>query len=244
MIYEPKGRAKEYAELACNIYHGCDHGCTYCFAPSVLHIAQEDFHASVAPRGSLIDIEADAGRFFVEGFRDPVLLCFTCDPYSPGAFAYDPWTRQCIEAIHRGGLPVTILTKGGMRALSDVDILTDRDTLATTLTLLQTDALQYEPHAAPTTQRISMLRVAKKLGIRTWASFEPVIDAQQTLALIREAAPYLDMAKIGKLNYGPTPKPIDWCEFGRQAEELCQELGLAYYLKRDLREAMMGDMHE
>lgn len=35
-IYEPSGAAKEYGDLAINIYTGCPHGCFYCFAPSVL----------------------------------------------------------------------------------------------------------------------------------------------------------------------------------------------------------------
>lgn len=29
-IYEPKGKAKEYGDLALNIYTGCSHGCFYC----------------------------------------------------------------------------------------------------------------------------------------------------------------------------------------------------------------------
>ena len=36
-IYEPKGKAKEYGDLAINIYTGCPHYCFYCFAPNVLH---------------------------------------------------------------------------------------------------------------------------------------------------------------------------------------------------------------
>ena len=30
-IYKPSGRAAEYAKLACNLYTGCNNGCTYCF---------------------------------------------------------------------------------------------------------------------------------------------------------------------------------------------------------------------
>ena len=33
-IYEPRGAAKEYGDLALNIYTGCPHRCFYCFAPS------------------------------------------------------------------------------------------------------------------------------------------------------------------------------------------------------------------
>ena len=32
-IYETSGRAREYRELACNLYVGCDHACRYCYVP-------------------------------------------------------------------------------------------------------------------------------------------------------------------------------------------------------------------
>lgn len=36
IIYEPQGKAKEYADRACNLYNGCTHGCSYCVAPGTL----------------------------------------------------------------------------------------------------------------------------------------------------------------------------------------------------------------
>jgi DNA repair photolyase len=30
-IYEPKGKAREYAPLALNLYESCPHGCKYCY---------------------------------------------------------------------------------------------------------------------------------------------------------------------------------------------------------------------
>ena len=36
IIYEPSGKAREYAQLAANLYEGCDHRCTYCFGPKAL----------------------------------------------------------------------------------------------------------------------------------------------------------------------------------------------------------------
>ena len=36
IIYEPKGRAREYAALAANLYNTCSHGCRYCYAPAAM----------------------------------------------------------------------------------------------------------------------------------------------------------------------------------------------------------------
>ena len=54
-IYEPAGRAKEYGDLALNIYTGCPHECFYCFAPNVLHKTREAFHADVQPRPGIVE---------------------------------------------------------------------------------------------------------------------------------------------------------------------------------------------
>lgn len=42
--------------------------------------------------------------------------------------------------------------------------------------------------------------------------------------------------KIGKLNYHPSG--INWAQFGREAERVCRERGLDYYIKDGLRKEM------
>lgn len=47
---------------------------------------------------------------------------------------------------------------------------------------------------------------------------------------------FVNRVKIGKLNYYPSE--INWADFGRRAEELCQKLGVDYYIKDSLRKEM------
>lgn len=54
-IYKPKGAAREYGDLALNIYTGCPHRCFYCFAPRVLHRDKEQFHGIVEPRKGIVE---------------------------------------------------------------------------------------------------------------------------------------------------------------------------------------------
>ncbi len=134
VIYETTGRAREFSELACNLFDGCEHGCVYCFAPSVLHKDRTDFsHPKI--RVTAYDIIGNATKLAKQGERRNVLFSFTCDPYTP-IEQKTQLTRKCIKALHESGLNVTILTKGGLRSMRDFDLLTPKDAYATTLTSL------------------------------------------------------------------------------------------------------------
>lgn len=70
----------------------------------------------------------------------------------------------------------------------------------------------------------------------------PVVDADNVLCCILGCAEFFDKVKIGKLNYWPSE--INWAEFGRKVEKLCQSLGLEYYIKDSLRAEMEADHDE
>jgi DNA repair photolyase len=82
VIYEPKGRAREYSELACNLYHGCTHGCLYCYAPVCMRTTGEDWHSKAEPRAHVLaKLEKDAAA--LSGDSRKILFCFLSDPYQP-----------------------------------------------------------------------------------------------------------------------------------------------------------------
>lgn len=227
-IYEPKGKAKEYGDLAINIYTGCPHNCYYCFAPSVLHVNKDKFHGMVEPRKGIV--EAVRKQLEKEQITGKLIhLCFTCDPYPTG---YDSTaTREIIRLLKDSGNHVQILTKGdGSR---DFDLLDGEDWYGITLDGNRVRTADFDE--APLFRYDRMIR-AHQRGIKTWVSFEPVIDADNVLGMIRDVAPYADKVKIGKLNYYPSA--INWAEFGRKAEDMCNKLGLDYYIKDSLRAEM------
>ena len=229
-LYTPKGRAKEYGDMAINIYTGCPHRCYYCFAPSVLRKDRETFHSCVEPRTGIV--EATKRQIEKEGITGKLIhLCFTCDPYPMG---YDTTpTREIIKAIKDSGNHVQILTKGDGK--QDFNLLDCDDWYGITLT--GTDH-RYEPYAEDEEMRLMALVEANEQGISTWVSCEPVLYPTRILRYI-ESAPWVDKWKIGKLNYHPSN--INWHDFGHKAEALCIKLGRNYYIKDDLRKAMEGD---
>ncbi len=236
IVYETKGRAREYCELSANLYTGCDHGCVYCYAPDVLQRNRSDFHSFVVPRTDIIHkLTQDAQSIQCRGETRQTLLCFACDPYCHANVA-KKITSQAIKVLHHYGLPVCVLTKGGMRAYHDIHEFGPRDSFACTLTTLNpTESVKWEPRAALPADRIEALAEFHRRGIPTWVSLEPVLDPAWTLDIIRATHTVVDQYKIGVLNYHPKAATIDWSKFARNAVSLIESLGGRYYLKQDLR---------
>lgn len=222
-IYKPKGAALEYCDWALNIYKGCPHACFYCYCPKVLHKDPKEFFSGAEARKNIVE----EVRKQVEGEKivdRTIHLCFAGDPY-PTGWDSTP-TREIIKILKDSGNHVQILTKGDGRR--DFDLLDGEDWNGVTI-----DGLGPEMTFV---REIEALREARKSGIRTWVSFEPVVDVDNVMQAIRLYHPIFDKVKIGKLNYYPSEN--NWKEFGEEVEELCKKVGLEYYIKNSLRMEM------
>ncbi len=230
-IYQPKGRAREYGELALNLYRGCSHRCTYCYAPQMLHMSREDF-SNPQPRPSIIEeLKKSAPNY---AGRE-VFLCFTCDPYQDINLGYR-LTREAIIVLHRNNINVCLLAKAGYGSMGDFDLLHQGDKYGATLTFIDDSmSRKYEPYAAYPGVRMNALYFAHQKGINTWVSLEPVIDPKQSLELIRMTRECVDEYKVGKWNYDERAKEIDWKDFTKKAVALLEKYGKRYYIKESLR---------
>jgi len=236
VIYEPKGKAREYSPLALNLYEGCEHGCVYCYARLIREKSTHAFMSATA-RKDIISRLGDDLQKWNGHKKEPVLLCFMSDPYQPLDVSLK-LTRRAIHALNRHGFPVQILTKGGRRAVRDFDILSQNpeNKFAVTLTTdSPEESTQWEPSAAPPDERIESLKQAHNTGIETWVSFEPVFNPEAVFRLIKKTHNFVDLYKVGKLNYHPRAKEIDWRKFRVETEALLNSLNKRYYIKDDLR---------
>lgn len=235
IIYAPAGQAGEYAPLAANPYRGCGHKCSYCYVPLVTRQPREEFNAGAVLRQNFLrDLTKDALKYDLLGVTEQVMLSFTTDPYHP--FDSSP-TRTILQIIQAHGLGICTLTKGGSRALRDLDLFRpDRDAFASTLTSLDNDfARKWERDAAPPSDRIATLRRFHDAGIYTWVSLEPTLDVDASLAIVRETHRFVDLYKIGRVNYLPMTKTTDWRDYTLRMIDLCQSLGARHYVKLDLQ---------
>ena len=238
VIYQPKGRAREYAPLAVNLWTGCSHGCDYCYVPGVLRVDRPRFHQTVTPRKGVLDaLEREAPGY--RGTKDRVLLCFTCDPYPPEEQT-NLVTRRALEIFRRYKVPVAVLTKAGNLAQRDMDLLEGMDAHFGVSLSWADDAKRtiWEPHAGSVEQRITNLVVAKSMGIHTWMSVEPVIDPDQAFMAIENTLAVVDTYKVGKWNHDTRARAIDWAAFGFDVRGLLEGAGKDYMIKKDLAECM------
>ena len=237
IIYKPKGKALEYSQLAANLYKGCGHACVYCFAPKATFTDREVFSSKeyIRPRPNVIEqLKKDAVKY--QGTDKPVLLSFTTDPYQPANDKFGI-TREALKILLHHDIPVTILTKGGFAACKDFDLLARHPGNAFSVTLTTDDpqeSLKWEPGAWSPVGRIESLYIAHMKGIKTWVSFEPVINPDAVIRLIRRTHSYIDLYKVGKLNYHPLAKTIDWKQFLFRVEAELDKYGKERYIKKDL----------
>ena len=206
VIYTPKGKASEYAELALNLYTGCPNRCRYCYVPKWLRMDKEKFHGQYLPRKDILDyIEKDLCDMKVLGDTRNVFMCFTCDPYPkagwrPGDDSLT--TRAAMRMISDFGRNFTVLTKSGMAGFPDFELYKPGDRYGATLTFNDAKlSSEWEPFAAEPNLRIAGLEEAAARGIYTWVSFEPTIIPEETYKLYDRTKEFVIEYGIGKLNY-------------------------------------------
>lgn len=221
-VYEPKGKAKEYGDLAINIYTGCPHRCFYCYAPNIVKKDRETFFTIVEPRKDIMnEVRKQIEREKISGKL--IHLCFTCDPYPKG---YDTTpTREIIKIIKDSGNHVQILTKNLIDR--DFDLFDENDNIGVTIT--------GEKGKDEFANLVALLKAKEDTGCKTWLSCEPVINPDTIKQCVKELR-YVDLFKIGKLNYHKSD--IKWGKFGAEIEELCLQHKRNCYIKDDLRAEM------
>lgn len=235
-IYAPKGQAGEYSALAANPYRGCGHKCAYCYVPKILRMKnRSEFDSKAVGRPDFLKrLERDAKKYQQLAITEQVMLSFTTDVYHPFDTSL---TRETIKVIQEHGLSVCTLTKGGSRALRDIDLFRPGiDAFASTLTSMDNAfSKKWESGAALATDRVETLQKFNDKGIYTWVSLEPTLDIEASLEIVRQTHSFVDLYKVGRVNYMPMTKTTDWEGYTHKMIELLHKLDKAHYIKKDLQ---------
>ncbi len=244
-IYEPKGRAREYGDLAVNLYTGCPHGCKYCYVPGILRITPKAFHVPAESKPRILEqigrwAEKNAPSMFEDKPVEPVFLCFTCDPYPAGCDTET--TRSAIQILNGAGHPVKILTKNGSDARRDVDLLAQNEHNSIGVTITSGSNSGWEPGAPPTYVRMTGLKYAHDHGIKTWISIEPPIESGAIASALEYAKRWVDFVWVGHWNHSGSLsyddekvyRAIKWPAFYEWIKDFLEANEIKHGFKKDL----------
>jgi len=198
-------------------------------------MSRQEFDAGATLRDNYIPkLRREADKYKALGITEQVMLSFTTDPYHPGD---NRPTRETLQILQEHGMGICTLTKGGHRALRDIDLFRPgRDAFASTLTSLDDEfSNKWERGATMPEDRIETLQQFHARGIFTWVSLEPVLDTAATLEIIRRTAPFVDLFKVGRVNYVGLTKTTDWKNFTADVLDVLAETGAKHYIKKDLQ---------
>ena len=207
-IYQPTGKAAEYAKWACNFYNGCSIDCQYCYCkrgvmssnwsnpPKMKSKLKDENHA-------LEIFEKELKQNLSELQKHGLFFSFTTDPMLSETVDL---TVCAIGVCQRNLIPVKVLTKCTRYFTTPLEVPSifvqiaidnewDKDLLAIGFTLTGHDEL--EPNASPNAERIEAMKKLHNVGFKTWASIEPIIDFESSSMMILNTAGFCDLYKIG-----------------------------------------------
>ncbi len=166
-----------------NVYRGCTHACTYCFArPTHTYLdldAGRDFESVIVVKVNAVErLRAELRRPSWRG--EPVALGTNTDPYQRCEGRYR-LTRGVVETLTTAGNPFSILTKGTLVA-RDLDVLTDAAArgvctgVSMSIPTLDEDAWRTsEPGTPHPRARLETIAALSEAGIRTGVMLAPII---------------------------------------------------------------------
>lgn len=200
----PKGKAGEYAKYAVNFYVGCSNDCAYCYCkrgllghamggttPTLKKCFKDYHHAFEVFRKELM-----ANLYELQ--QHGLFFTFTSDP-----FLYETMglTIEAVDyAIHKS-VPCKLLTKradfiGHLPIWWSDPMYLNK--LAFGFTLTGMDEL--ERGASTNAERIECMSKLHRLGHKTFASIEPIIDMKSSTDMIWNTRGFCDLYKIGLLS--------------------------------------------
>lgn len=251
-IYNPSGKAGEYAKFACNFYTGCSNGCEYCYlkkgigkkwlggnTPTLKKCFRNEEHAIKVYFDELFDKNTGLPKADIK--EHGIFFTFTSDPCLPQTA---PLNFAVINQTLSLGVPVKMLTKctSWIDTEQGANLLANpmaKYRLAVGFTLTGRDHL--EPYAAPHAERVQAIRRIHDMGILTFASIEPIIDSEYSMLCILDTLGFCDLYKIGLMSGKRDYDKTELRYFIDNANGFIGEAGAKVYWKDSIRKFVGED---
>ena len=178
-------------DYSLNPYVGCEHGCAYCYSPSVLRDPglAANWGKVVRAKQNIVEVLT---REVKRKPRGVVGVSTVTDPYQPIEAKLE-LTRKCIEVLSKHDFPISIQTKSAL-VLRDIDLMVPGKTeVGVTITTMDRRlANLLESGASLPDARAKILEKFSSRGVVTWLFLGPIIpelnDSEESLRQVIEVA--------------------------------------------------------
>ncbi len=208
-----------------NVYRGCEHGCTYCYArPSHEYLgfnAGIDFETKIMVKHDAPELLRKA--FDARSWKPQVItMSGNTDCYQPAERQFK-LTRKILEVMLEYRNPVGIITKNAL-VLRDIDILSELAKLNLVMVFHTINSLdkeltrKMEPHTATPARKLLSIERLTAAGIPCGVMIGPVIPGlnDDEIFPILKAASEAGAVSAGynmiRLPYSVKPIFMDWLE--------------------------------
>ena len=193
-----------------NVYRGCSHACTYCFARPTHEFlgmdAGRDFERRIVVKVNAVEVlrgETRPGRWAGES----IAMGTNTDPYQPAEGKYR-LTRGVVEVLTERRNPFSILTKSPL-VLRDLDLLEAAAEVADVSVSFSIGTLDEavwrlsEPGTAHPLRRVEAIARLRERGIRSGVLIAPVLpglsDAPEQVEQVVKACLDAGATSVGAL---------------------------------------------
>ena len=210
IIYQPKGKAGEYAKYAANFYTGCSGCCTYCYnrtgiTAKTLGGDKPTLKKSLnSPIDALIKFQKELNQDLGELQRHGVFFNFVSDPCLSETWNLNlSAIRSCLMVK----VPAMLLTKQTWWVQDFLSMATSAGTWLnhniwkarrlTAIGFTLTGHDEMESGCATNAERIEAMKQLHEAGFKTWASIEPIIDFDSSYRMMEQTLEFCDLYKVG-----------------------------------------------
>jgi len=236
-----------------NIYRGCEHGCTYCYALySHDYLNGGLFFSNVYVKTNIVE-QLEKKLRMATWKREVINLGSVCDSYQP-AEAMFKIMPEILKLLIKYKTPAIISTKSDL-ILRDFDLIDQLSrityiNIAATITTMDEDVRQkIEPKASPSLKRFEMLQTFRKTNASVGVHMMPLLpyltDTEENLDALFAQTKASDIlyALPGTLNLRGKTKPY-YLQFIRMQYPELYEKTVQLYRSGSLDKNYKNDIHK
>jgi DNA repair photolyase len=159
-------------DYSLNPYVGCQHNCSYCYAPNILKINREKWGKDI---GIKLNIPLILSKELKQKKKGIIGISTVTDPYQPIEKEFQ-LTRYCLEQLIKYDFPIHIQTKSSI-INRDIDIISkfpNPEIMVSIATINDEERKIFEPCSSSIKERLEILSNFSEIGIKTSVFFGPI----------------------------------------------------------------------